>query len=120
MNDQIHDRSMQTSAETTEAYAALSNDYNPLHVDADFAATTAFGAPVAHGAMALDLLLNALDDTFGPEIAFEMNVRFTAPIKVGERITAGGQANGACFDVWVRKDDGVDVIKGTVTVGQSG
>jgi acyl dehydratase len=30
-------------------YAGLSGDYNPIHMDHEFAKTTAFGQPVAHG-----------------------------------------------------------------------
>lgn len=113
MTDRIDEKILRTSVEVTAAYAALSNDHNPLHLDAEFAAQTPFGQPIAHGAMALDLLLNAIEDTFGPAGSEVMDVRFTAPVKVGERITAGGTWNGEGFDVWVRKDDGTDVIKGT-------
>ena len=34
-------------------FAGLSGDYNPIHVDHDFAARGAFGQPVAHGLLGL-------------------------------------------------------------------
>jgi acyl dehydratase len=37
------------SAEEIERFASLSGDFNPLHVDADFARQTQFARPVAHG-----------------------------------------------------------------------
>ncbi len=110
----LRELSLQTNTEIVNAYAALSNDYNPLHVDADFAARTAFGGPVAHGAMALDLLLNAIEATIGQPGGEHLDIRFTAPVKVGERITAGGEKNDDGFALWVRKDDGTEVLKGTL------
>jgi acyl dehydratase len=37
------------------AFAGLSGDYNALHVDAEFAATTPFGARIAHGLLVLSI-----------------------------------------------------------------
>lgn len=114
MNVRIQELSLVTSAELTAAYAVLSNDYNPLHVDAAFAATTAFGKPIAHGAMALNLLLNAIEATFGQPGGERLDVKFIAPVMVGERITAGGELTGEGYAVWVCKDDGTEVIRGTL------
>lgn len=117
MNDTITEMSLVTSASLVAAYAALSNDDNPLHLDAGFAATTAFGKPVAHGALGLDLLLIAIDAAFGQRQGAQLDVRFTAPVVVGERITAGGEKRDDVYDVWVRKDDGAAVIMGTLRLG---
>ncbi|MFZ5608270.1 MAG: MaoC family dehydratase [Pseudomonadota bacterium] len=38
------------------AFAALSGDDNPIHVDADFAARTRFGRTVAHGVLLCSIL----------------------------------------------------------------
>lgn len=37
-------------------FAGLTGDYNPLHVDHEFAKTTPFGKPIAHGMLGLSLL----------------------------------------------------------------
>lgn len=34
-------------------FAGLTGDFNPLHIDAEFAKTTPFGEPVAHGILTL-------------------------------------------------------------------
>jgi acyl dehydratase len=36
-------------------YAGLSGDFNPIHVDHEFAKTTPFGRPIAHGLLVLAL-----------------------------------------------------------------
>jgi acyl dehydratase len=86
-----------TSARTvTEAdivaFAALSGDWNPIHVDAEYASTTAFGERVAHGLLGLSIAtglavrMGFMDDTI---IAFRsMDWKFSAPIKIGDTIHA--------------------------------
>lgn len=36
-----------------EVYAKLTNDFNPIHIDRDYAMTTEFGRPVAQGVLIL-------------------------------------------------------------------
>ena len=36
-------------------FAGLSGDFNPIHVDHDFAKTTAFRSPIAHGLLVLSM-----------------------------------------------------------------
>ncbi|RCK41001.1 hypothetical protein TH25_24055 [Thalassospira profundimaris] len=111
---------LETSSATTQAYAALSHDYNPLHLDADFAATTAFGAPIAHGTMALNLLMQAISETFANQpIREHLDIRFSAPVKVGETILAGGERRAGeadIYDIWVRKPDGTTTLTGTLHI----
>jgi acyl dehydratase len=70
-------------------FAGLSGDYNPLHVNEEYAKTTVFGGRVAHGplvyAIAAGLLfqLHLYDDTLVAFLGFE-NLRFTKPVKAGD------------------------------------
>ena len=74
-------------------FAGLSGDYNPLHVNEEYAKTTVFGGRVAHGplvyAIAAGLLfqLHLYDDTLVAFLGFE-NLRFTKPVKPGDTIHA--------------------------------
>jgi acyl dehydratase len=72
------------------AFAALTGDYNPLHVDAEFGKTTQFGARIAHGMLGASYavgLIAALGLTEGTVIAIvNMTWDFTAPIKIGDTI----------------------------------
>ncbi len=74
-------------------FAGISGDYNPLHMDEEFCKATPFGTRVAHGplvyAMAAGLLfqLHLYDDTLIAFLGFE-DLRFTAPVKIGDTIHA--------------------------------
>jgi acyl dehydratase len=73
------------------AFAGLSGDYNPLHVDAEFARSTPFGERIAHGLLGLAIASGLMSRTGaieGTALAFlGTDWRFTAPIKLGDTIT---------------------------------
>lgn len=73
------------------AFAGLSGDYNPLHVDAEFAKSTPFGERIAHGLLGLAVasgLTSRTGTIEGTTLAFVgMEWRFTAPILFGDTIT---------------------------------
>ena len=47
------------------AYAEASGDYNPLHIDPEFAANTELGGTVAHGMLILAYLSEFMTQNFG-------------------------------------------------------
>ena len=100
------------------AYAAITDDFNPLHVDEAFAAGTPFGRPIAHGMLSLNLVWQSLRRAFGEAMPVALEVRFVRPVLQDTRVTAGGQrrADGA-YDVWVRDAAGQDVIIGIARSG---
>jgi len=51
--------------EQVRRYADASGDHNPLHLDADFAAKTAFKRPIAHGMLTLAFVMELLTQAFG-------------------------------------------------------
>lgn len=75
------------------AFAGLSGDYNPLHVNEEYCRTTIFGGRIAHGplvyAIAAGLLfqLHLYDDTLIAFLGFE-SLKFTKPVKPGDTIRA--------------------------------
>jgi len=68
------------------AFARLSGDYNPLHLDAIAARRLLFGSPVVHGIHALLWALDALAPDAAPEglVLQEVKAVFKQPIPVGE------------------------------------
>lgn len=71
-------------------FAELSGDYNPLHFDAEFAAGTRFGRLVVQGGLTTGVLhaLVAMDLPGPGTVFLSQNWRFTAPVFIGDTITA--------------------------------
>jgi 3-hydroxybutyryl-CoA dehydratase len=114
--DRLKTLSMTTTAETVQNYAELTTDFNPIHLDAAFAAATPFGRPILHGTIALSLLTQSIEETFGPG-EMELDVRFKRPAEVGVTLHAGGvrlHDQQGTYTVYVEKDDSSRVIEGTL------
>ena len=80
------------SAADIDSYAALTGDYNPLHLDEEFAAQTRFGHPIVYGTLLLAPIWEALAREFGG-MALEgarAAVEFKRPIKVGSLLHIEG------------------------------
>ncbi len=81
---------MEITDEAVNTFARLSGDFNPIHVDEDYAAKTAFGRRIAHGAFTASLISAILgNDLPGPgSIFLEMNMKFRKPAFLGDIVTA--------------------------------
>lgn len=76
--------------ESIDDYAEMSGDYNPLHMEPDFAASTPFGSVVAHGPIALQTLFEAIAGWLGGESlppGVRIDVRYRGPVRVGDTVT---------------------------------
>lgn len=82
--------SMVVTGEKIDQFADVVGDFNPLHMDADYAATTQFGKRIAHGALSASLISNVLgNDLPGPGAVFvELNLRFRRPTFIDDEVTA--------------------------------
>ncbi|MBR5491447.1 MAG: MaoC family dehydratase N-terminal domain-containing protein [Oscillospiraceae bacterium] len=71
-------------------FAGLSGDYNPMHVDEEFAKQGLFKTRIAHGALGFAIstgLSNQMGIYEGTTIAFmECTVKYCAPLKIGDTI----------------------------------
>jgi phosphate acetyltransferase len=70
------------------AFALVSGDVNPAHVDAEYAKGTRFGGVIAHGMFAGALISSLLGTEFpGPgTIYIEQSLRFHRPVHVGDTL----------------------------------
>ena len=72
------------------AFAELSGDHNPVHLDDEYAAATRFGRRVAHGMLAASLLSAVLANELPGRgtVYLSQQLRFTAPVFPGDTVTA--------------------------------
>jgi len=76
--------------ELVRAFAELSGDHNPIHVDEEFAKTTRFGRRIAHGMLSGAFISAVLGYEFAKRkiVYLSQTMRFTAPVFIGDTITA--------------------------------
>jgi acyl dehydratase len=72
-----------------QLFAAVSGDVNPLHLDAEYAATTDFGERIAHGMLTGAFISAALAlEMPGPGTVYlGQSLRFRRPVRIGDEIT---------------------------------
>ncbi|HJN04066.1 MAG TPA: MaoC family dehydratase [Alphaproteobacteria bacterium] len=79
----------EVSDETIRRFAEVSGDNNPIHLDADYAATTRFGKRIAHGMLAASYISAMIGTTLpGPgAIYMGQTLKFRAPVRIGDSVT---------------------------------
>jgi 3-hydroxybutyryl-CoA dehydratase len=106
-------------------FAGVSGDFNPLHVDAEYAKTTPFGARVAHGPLTFSLCAGLL----GMElpglgtVAVSNQITYEAPVFIGDTIAVRVEVaeldparNRATMAVTWRNQEGTQVASGSMVV----
>jgi acyl dehydratase len=83
-------RSITLTSEHVGTYAAITGDHNPLHFDEEFTAKTKFKYLVVQGGLTTGLLhaLVAMDMPGPGTVFLSQNWKFTAPVFIGDTITA--------------------------------
>ncbi|MBX7218508.1 MAG: MaoC family dehydratase [Blastocatellia bacterium] len=71
-------------------FAGVTGDFNPVHLDAEFAKGTRFGARIAHGMLSAGLISAVLGMKLpGPgAIYLGQEIKFLKPVFIGDTITA--------------------------------
>jgi 3-hydroxybutyryl-CoA dehydratase len=71
-------------------FAAVSGDYNAIHINEEFAATTIFKGRITHGMLSASVISAALANKLpGPgAIYMSQNLRFRAPVRAGDTVHA--------------------------------
>ncbi len=112
-------------AQDIALFAAASGDVNPVHMDAEFAATTAFGERIAHGMLSGALISAALAmELPGPGTVYlSQSLRFRRPVKIGDDVTVKlevvskqDRKSVVTLDCTVVNQDGKVVVSGTAEV----
>ena len=71
-------------------FAGISGDTNPVHLNHEFASETLFEGQIAHGMLTASFISTVIGTKLpGPGCIYvSQNLRFKAPVKVGDTVTA--------------------------------
>ena len=106
-------------------FAGITGDLNPAHVDEVSASAGRFGGRIAHGMLVASFISTVLGTRLpGPgTIYLSQNVRFTAPVRLGDTVTARVEVaeleprkRRARLLTTVRNQRGETVVDGEATV----
>jgi 3-hydroxybutyryl-CoA dehydratase len=106
-------------------FAGISGDFNPMHVDAEYAKTTPFGARVAHGPLTLALCAGILGTELPGlgTVAVSNHIEYQRPVYIGDTITVRVEVaaleperNRATMAITWRNQDGDQVAEGAMVV----
>lgn len=121
--DELNPVRKQITQEKINQYAEASGDFNPLHIDPDFAKGTFYGGTIAHGLLSLAYISEMMTKAFakGWLAGGKLTVSFLAPVRPGDTITArglvkqkkeeGGQRQVVC-EVYCENQKGEKVVFG--------
>ncbi|MHA1196488.1 MAG: MaoC family dehydratase [Promethearchaeota archaeon] len=90
-------------------FAGISGDFNPLHMNEEFAKTQMFGKRVVHGAFSVALISAVLGvKLFGPGVLYaNQYVMFKKPVYIGDTLTAVATVK----EKYTKKDGKLKFIK---------
>jgi len=79
--------------EDINLYARASHDFNPIHINEEFARKTPAGGTIAHGMLILAYVSQMMTDAFGKAwlTGGRFNIRFKAPARPGDVIRVQGK-----------------------------
>ena len=107
--------SKQITDAVVRAFAELSGDFNPIHLDEEFAKQTQFGKRIAHGMITGALISAVLGNEFKERkiVYLSQTMRFTAPVFIDDTVTAKATVTD------IRKDKPIVTVE-TVCTNQNG
>ena len=113
--------------ENVNLYAEASRDFNPIHIDEEFARNTPAKGRIAHGMLILAYVSEMMTAAFGKDwlAGGRLNVRFRIAARPGDTISISGkvrklkknkQATMVTCDVLCSNQNGETVISGEAEV----
>ncbi len=118
MDLQIGDKfsaSKQITDAVVRAFAEFSGDYNPIHLDEEYAKTTQFGKRIAHGMISGALISAVLGYEFKERrvVYLSQTLNFVAPVFLDDTVTATATV------INIREDKPIVTLR-TVCANQNG
>ena len=106
-------------------YAGISGDFNPAHVNEQYAAKTFFKTRIAHGMLTASFISTLIGTILpGPgSIYMRQELNFLAPVKIGDTVTAIAEVAEIIADkkrvrlkTWCINQEGTTVLDGEALV----
>lgn len=103
------------TAQDVEAFAALSGDHNPVHLDEEYAKTTRFKGRIAHGLLVASFISTVLAAKLpGPGTVYlGQTLSFKAPVRLGDKVEARATVSE------IIRDKGRAILKTQCRVGET-
>ena len=113
--------------EKINAYIDAAEDYNPIHVDPEYAKNTVFKSTIAPGYQFIAYLSELMGRDFGEKwiTGGGMELRLIRPVfpkdtlTVGAKVVEKKQEDKGVFikcDVWIKNQDDKDIVAGYTTI----
>lgn len=101
--------------ELVRKFADVSGDYNPIHLDEEFAKNTRFGRRIAHGMLSGAFISAVLGYEFKERkvVYLSQTLKFTAPVFIGDTVKATATVTN------IREDKPVVTLE-TICTNQNG
>jgi 3-hydroxybutyryl-CoA dehydratase len=101
--------------ELVRKFAEVSGDYNPIHLDEEFAATTRFGKRIAHGMLSGAFISAVLGYELSARkiVYLSQTMKFRAPVFIGDTVTAAATVTN------IREDKSIVTLE-TICRNQEG
>ena len=114
----------QVTDEDVRKFADISGDYNPIHLDDEFAKNSMFGARIAHGILTASHISAVIGYIFpGPGwIYLGQSLQFRAPVKIGDTVHTAVEVTNTVAEKnivelsTICKVGDTVVLKGTATI----
>lgn len=127
MSFKVGDRrtvTVQVTDQMVKQFAEMSGDFNPIHMDEEYAKTTRFGRRIAHGMISGALISRALAMELGGEgIYLSQTLKFLKPIFIDDEVivelhvASVRESKGiANLETTVKKTSGELVVKGDAMI----
>ncbi len=107
--------SKQITDSVVRAFAELSGDYNPIHLDEEFAKNTRFGKRIAHGMISGALISAVLGYEFKERkiVYLSQTMKFVAPVFLDDTVIAAATVTN------IREDKPIVMLE-TICTNQKG